>query len=61
MALSKLCRRVLPSMATSCPAVTSCSAVIQDTRHRSNGSGLSVRKMALKRSCEGMPLERSRN
>ena len=61
-ALSKLCRRVLPSMATSCPAVTSCSEVIQDEQAPLElGSGLSALKTALKRSCEGMPLDRSRN
>src|SRR3954465_14513298 len=60
-ALSKLWRRVLPSMATSCPAVTSCSEVTQLSRHRSNSSGLMALKMALKRSCEGMPLVMSRN
>jgi hypothetical protein len=60
-ALSKLCRKVFPSMATSWPAVTSCNAVIQDTRHRPNGSGLSIRNRALKRSCDGMPLDKSRN
>ncbi len=61
VALSKLCRIVLPSMASSCPAETWCNSVIQETRHRSNGPGLSIPKIALKRSCEGMPLERSRN
>ena len=43
-------------MATTCPAVISCSAVIQLSRHFSNSAGLSAAKMALKRSCEGMPL-----
>src|SRR4051812_23078162 len=60
-ALSKLWRRVLPSMATSWPAVTSCSEVIQLSRQRSNSAGLMALKMALKRSCEGMPPDRSRN
>ena len=48
-------------MATTCPAVTSCSAVIQLSRHLSNSAGLSAAKTALNRSCEGMPLPRSRN
>ena len=60
-ALSKLRRSVLPSMATTCPAVISCSAVIQLSRHFSNSAGLSAAKMALNRSCDGMPLPRSRN
>src|SRR3954469_6338895 len=60
-ALSKLCRSVLPSMATSCPAVTSCSEVTQLSRHRSNSSGLMALKTALNRSCEGRPLRMSRN
>ena len=56
VALSKLCRRVLPSMGITWPAATSCSSLIQATRQRLNWSGLRARKMALKRSCEGMPL-----
>ena len=61
VAVSKLRRSVLPSMATTCPAVISCSAVIQLSRHFSNSAGLIAAKMALKRSCEGMPPARSRN
>src|SRR5918997_1207941 len=60
-ALSKLWRSVLPSMATNCPAVTSCSEVTQESRHRSNSAGLIALKRALKRSCEGMPPVMSRN
>ena len=37
-ALSKLPRSVLPSMATTCPEVISCSAVIQFSRHFSNSA-----------------------
>ena len=40
LAVSKLRRSVLPSMATTCPSVTSCNAVIQLSRHFSNSAGL---------------------
>ena len=43
-ALSKLCRSVLPSMATTCPAVTSCSAVIQDEQAPLELGGLERRE-----------------
>ena len=43
-ALSKLCRSVLPSMATSCPAVTSCSEVIQDEQALLELGGLDGRE-----------------
>jgi hypothetical protein len=59
-ALSKLYLSVLPSMATTFPAVTSCSEVIQLSRHFSNSAGLRALKTALKRSCDGMPAWRSR-
>ena len=59
-ALSKLPRSVLPSMATTCPEVISCSVVIQLSRHLSNSAGSSAAKMALNRSCDGIPLLRSR-
>ncbi len=61
LALSKPCRGVSPSMATSCPAVISCGEVIQLGRHRSNSAGPIALKRALKRSCEGMPPVMSRN
>jgi hypothetical protein len=60
-AASKLRRSVLPSMATTCPAVISCSAVIQLNRHRSNSAGTSAASTALNRSCDGMPFDKSRN
>jgi hypothetical protein len=41
--------------------LTSCSEVIQESRHRSNSAGLIALKTALKRSCEGTPLVMSRN
>src|SRR3989304_6803577 len=61
LAASKLRRSVLPSMATTCPSVTSCNAVIQLNKHFSNSAGLMARKIALKRSWDGMPALRSRN
>jgi len=57
----ELRRSVLPSIAITCPSVTSCSVVIQESKHFSNSAGLSAAKMALKRSCDGTPAERSRN
>ena len=55
LAVSKLRRSVLPSMAITCPSVISCRAVIQLSRHFSNSAGLIAAKIALKRSCDGMP------
>ena len=43
------------------PSVTSCRAVIQLSRHFSNSAGLMAPRIALKRSCDGMPALRSRN
>ena len=48
-------------MATTCPPVISCSAVIQLSKHFSNSAGLIAARIALKRSCDGMPLFRSRS
>ena len=61
LAVSKLRRSVLPSMATNWPAVISCNAVIQLSRHFSNSAGLIAAKIALNRSCEGMPLDKSKS
>ena len=51
----------LPSMAMIWPAVISCNAVIQLNRHAWNSAGLIAPRIALNRSCEGMPSFRSRN
>jgi hypothetical protein len=40
VAVSKLRRVVLPSMAINRPALVSCRAPSQDSRHRSNSAGL---------------------
>ena len=61
LAASKLRRSVFPSMAITCPSVTSCKAVIQLSKHFSNSAGLMAAKIALKRSCDGIPLSKSRN
>ena len=61
VAVSKLWRAILPSMARRRPPLVSCNAASQDSRQRSNSPGFSRRKTMLRRSCEGMPLERSRN
>jgi len=53
LALSKLPRSVLPSIAINCPSVASWSACIQLSRQRSNSAGDSIEKIALNRSCEG--------
>src|SRR3972149_540471 len=57
VAVSKLRRSVLPSMATTWPCVTSCNAVIQLNRHFSNSAGWIAPRMAVKRSCGGMRAE----
>src|SRR5437879_2025461 len=44
-------------MATTCPDVISWSTVIQLSRHFSNSAGSSAAKMALNRSCDGIPSE----
>jgi hypothetical protein len=61
LAASKLRRSVFPSMATICPWVISCRAVIQLSRHFSNSAGSSVPRTRLKQSCDGMPALWSRN
>ena len=59
-ALSKLPRKVLPSIATTWPAVASWSSAIQPSRHFSKAAGSNAWKIALKRSCDGTPASRSR-
>ena len=55
LALSKLPRSVLPSIAITWPSVASWTAWIQLSRHRSNSARDSIEKIALNRSCDGIP------